>query len=259
MNKAEIEIERAEYAMKFFDYTETPIKEWIANYIKKDVSTIFPDYVDESEIIGFMINNKHYKAYVVAMPFDTNSLVDKELLEHEKVRKACSILFDAVREVFMSVTGAIKTPELEYIKSFMPIFVEDKMAFYLKRVNRKAMQLQAADLQRKQIEKFLQTADKTGVTEEQKNMIQESLNAINTVFTKNTKEMLDKEEQECKTTNEELTTYDWLHIVVEETSPDDEELKQESMKRLPTFGLQFQDPEEENYIDKLKKEYNVKE
>lgn len=262
MNKADIRTEQAAYSQKFFDYAESPIKEWIASYLKQEVTEVFPDYVDEADIIGFMSKKKHYKAYVVPMPPDTESLVDKNLLKNsEKMRKACSILFDAVREVFMAVVGSMEDPKFDYLKGFMPVFVEDKMAFHLLRVNRKAMQLQAADTQRKQIERFLQTAKETGISEEQKSMIQESLNTINEVFTANTKEVMDAEEQACRLSNEDIKTsgVDWLHIVVEETNPDDEELEQESMKRLPTFGLQYQDPDEENYIDKLKKEHDVHE
>ena len=29
------------------------------------------------------------------------------------------------------------------------------------------------------------------------------------------------------------------------------------MKRLPEFGMKYQDPDEENYIDKLKKEQDI--
>lgn len=257
MNKADIQNERVEYARKFFDYTETPIKEWLASYINRDVLEVFPDYNDESDVIGFMIGDKHYNAYVVPMSSDTELLVDKKLFEHEKVRKACSILFDAVREVFLAVTGSIEDPSLEYLKGFMPVFVEDKMAFHLMRVNRKAMQLQAAYDQRKQLEKFLQTMTQIDLPEEQKTMIQDNLNKINKIFEENTKESLDKEEQDCKSTNLIVTKFDWLHIVLEESDPTNQELDQECMKRLPTFGLQFQDPDEENYIDKLKKEHDI--
>ena len=262
MNKADIRAEQAAYSQKFFDYAESPIKEWVAGYLKKEVTEVFPDYVDEADIIGFMYKKKHYKAYIVPMPHDTLSLVDKNLLKNsEKTRKACSILFDTVREVFMAVIGSIEDPKLDYIKGFMPVFVEDKMAFHLLRVNRKAMQLQAANTQRKQIENFVQTAKETGISEEQNSMIQEGLNKINEVFASNTKEVMDAEEQLCRSTNADIKTsgVDWLHIVVEETEPDDQELEQESMKRLPTFGLQYQDPDEENYIDKLKKEHGVHE
>jgi hypothetical protein len=44
--------------------------------------------------------------------------------------------------------------------------------------------------------------------------------------------------------------------VLEETDPNDTDIANESMKRLPTFGLLFQDPEEETYVDKLKKSLN---
>lgn len=260
MNKADKLSEQMAYSQKFFDYVESPIKEWIADYLKLDVSEVFPDYLDDSDIIRFMVDNKQYSAYVLPLPHAAESFVDRDLIkESEKVRKACSILFDAVREVFMAVVGSITDPKLDHLKGFMPVFVEDKMAFRLLRVNRKAMQLQAADTQRVQIEKFLQTATGTGVTEDQKNMIQESLDKINKIFNENTKEVLNAEEEICRKINAELEFFDRLHIVVDETDPDEDGLEQESLKRLPTFGLPFQDPDEENYIDKLKKEHDVHE
>ncbi len=278
MSRAEIAQERAAYTDKFFSCAESPIQEWIAAYIGKPVTELFSDYRDESDVIGFMHDSKHYNTYVVTMSADSESLVDANVMKvSEKARKACSMLYDAVREVFMAVTGSLaesleksdtsdasistndtqKTVEL--VKSLMPVFVEAKMAFAIKRVNRKAMQLQAAQAQRTQLLNFLRQAPKDGISVEQKELIQETFDQLNKVFTETTQEALDAEEKLCKETNAKSETLDWMHIVLEESDPNDVETINESMKRLPMFGLQFQDPDEENYIDKLKKEQNINE
>ncbi len=259
-NTAETQAERAYYAQKFFDYTETPIKEWLAGFVETDVTQIFPDYVDKAEIIAFADKGQHYKAYVVPMPPDTNVLIPSGLLENNpNARKACSILFDAVREVFLAITGSIEDAKHEYLKGFMPYFDETKMAFRLKRVNRKAMQLQAANNQRKQLDQFLSANDYKAMTEEQKNLIHENISKLNEIFNLITKETMDEEEKLCEESNKKTEVYDRLYMVIEELDPDDSELENESLKRLPNFGLQYQDPEEDTYIDKLKKEYDVNE
>lgn len=262
MSRADIAAEQAAYTEKYFSCAESIIQEWIAEYVKKPVKELFSDFSGESDMIGFMANNKHYSTYLVTMPPDTNSLVDKQVMKaQEKARKSCSMLYDAVRTVFMAVTGSLaesKTlpdDQMDNIKSLMPMFVEDKMAFHLVRINSKAMQLQAANMQRMQIQKFLQSAAEKGVTQEQKDAIQKSMDELAKIFGANTKEALDAEEALCKSTNEEIKKYNWLHIVLEESDPDNIEMLNESMKRLPMFGLQFQDPDEENYVDKLKKEH----
>lgn len=286
MSKAETAEERAAYTEKFFNCAESIIQEWIAEFFDKPTIELFPDYQNESDVIGFMIDSTQYTAYLVTMPCDTENLVDMELLnKQDKARKACSMLFDAVREVFMAVTGTLTearatpapelgntpesstTPELgntpsntpapeldtNIIAGLMPVFDENKMAFHLVRVNRKAMQLQAAQNQRTNIIKFLQEAKEGEISDEQQESINNGLVELGKVFTSITKESLDAEEALCNTINEKIKEKTWLHIVLEEADPDDADILNSSMKRLPMFGLQFQDPDEENYVDKLKK------
>ena len=269
MNKEEILAAEKANTEKFFNCAEAPIQEWIADYLNIPVDDVFADYKDDSDVIGFMIGNNHYSAYLVTMPPNTDSLVDKSVLKlDDKAKKACSMLYDAIRKVFMAVTGSLaesieqkigvcKTNSISEeqktnIKSLMPFFIEDKMAFRLVRINRKAMQLHAANEQKVQIQKFLKS-NPTDISPEQHAAIQTSLQQIAKVFAENTKEVLDVEEELCKTINENLKTNMLMHIVLEESSTNDAEMLNESMKRLPMFGLKFQDPEEDNYVDKLKK------
>ncbi len=261
MNKADAAAEKAAYTDKFFSCAESIIQEWVADYLQKPIRELFNDYQDESDVIGFMYNKKHYSAYLVTMPYGTESLIDKHVLDaDEKAKKACSMLYDAVREVFMAVTGSLaesksySQTEINNIRSLMPVFTESTMSFHIVRVNRKAMQLQAANMQRIQLLNFLQNAPTEGVTEEQKDAIQKSLDELSKILTDNTKEVLDAEEMVCKEINEKNKTGNMLHIVLEESDLNDIESLNQSMKRLPMFGLQFQDPDEENYIEKLKRE-----
>jgi hypothetical protein len=249
MSQEEQAAEKAAYTEKFFNCTESPIKEWLADYLNVPVETLFPDYVDEADIIGFPHDNKQYSAYIVTMPCDTECLVDVNLLKsNDKASRACSMLFDAVREVFMAVTGACDNEEL---KSIMPVFSEEKMAFHLLRVNRKAMQLQAADQQMQQTQKFLQSEDAKNLTPEQYEAVNNGLDHLNKIFLEINKQSLDDEEKICRDVNEHIREKMWMHIVVEEIDP---EMADEGMKRLPVFGLPYQDPEEETYIDKLRRE-----
>jgi len=248
-SKAEIEEERANFINKFFDCAEAPIKEWLAEYVEKDVLDVFPDFKDVVDVIGFQHDDKHYNAYLVAMPSGTDSLVPKSLLlTNEKAKKACSMLYDAVLQVFMAV---VNSSTETIFKSLIPRFDESKMAFYLTRVNLKAMQLQTANQQNVQIRKFLEES-KESITPEHEEALINTLKQIAEIFKTNTKEILDAEEKACVAENKANTNKPWMHIVVEEANELDE-----SLKRLPTFGLQYQDPDEETYIDKLKKEYDV--
>ncbi len=267
MSKADVAAEKAAYTDKFFACAESIIQEWIADYLQKPVTELFTDYQDESDVIGFMLNKKQYSAYLVTMPYGTECLIDKAILNvDEKAKKACSMLYDAVREVFMAVTGSLaeskvwNLAEINNIRSLMPVFTESNMAFHIVRVNRKAMRLQVANSHRMQLLQFLQNAEVNGVngvTEEQKNAIQKGLDELNMILAENTKEVLDAEEVLCKEVNEKNKLGNMLHIVLEESDLDDLEIVNQSMKRLPMFGLQFQDPDEENYIDKLKRENDV--
>ena len=258
MSKADTEAEKAAYVDKFFRCAEAPIQEWIAAYVKKTPIDLFPDYKDTSDVIGFMHDNVHYNAYLVSMPWGTDSLVDPELLKSsDKAKKACSMLYDAVRQVFMAITGSFEVhnkndPNADLIKSLMPQFDEQRMAFHLTRVNWKALQLKTAYLQKQQIHEYVQREQE--ISPDQLKAIQHSVEQLNRVFNDINKEVLDDYEELCKETNSTIKLYDWMHIVVEQSDPNDIESINNSMERLPVFGLQYHDPDEETNIDKLRNE-----
>ena len=263
MSRADQATERAAYVEKYFRCAETPIQEWLATYVKKTPIDLFPDYKDEVDVIGFMHDDIHYSAYLVAMPWDTELLVNPELLKaSDKVKKACSMLYDSVKEVFMAVTGSFEasnkdSPHADLLKSLMPTFDEQKMAFHLTRVNWKALQLKTAYMQRQKIQDFIRETPSEDVPPDQLSAIQNSIEQIGRVFADITKEVLDEYEELCKETNSNIKLYDWLHLAVEQSDPNVVENLNNSMDRLPTFGLQYQDPDEEDYVDRLKREHNV--
>ncbi len=258
MNQAEIASEKAALVDKFFQCAEAPIHEWLAAYVKMPPATLFPDYTGNADVIGFMYEDTHYNAYLVPMPWGTDSLVDPQLLKTDKkTQKACSMLYDAVKQVFMAVTGAFEShnkddPNADLFKSLIPYFDESKMAFHLNRVNWKALQLKTAYMQRQQIHEYIQKGNT--LSPEQVTAVQQSVTTIDKIFNEIDKDALDEYEEKCKDTNEKIKLYDWLHIVVEKSDPEAADSLDNSMNRLPMFGLQYQDPDEENYIDKLKNE-----
>lgn len=256
LSKAEAAKQQAELQDKFHNCTESIIKEWIAENMGKPVEELFDDYNDTTDVIGFCEGGKHYIAYVVTMEADSKSLVDAELLKNsEKARKACSMLFDAIRTVFIAVVGSHvgKSEDSEFMKNLMPIFIEESMAFRLIRVNRSLLEVKTAMKHRQQIEQL--KASGKELSEDEIKSVGARIDEINKILDIDNQKKVMEEEEICKEINERIAGI-WLHIVLEETDPNDTDIANESMKRLPTFGLLFQDPEEETYVDKLKKSLN---
>jgi hypothetical protein len=258
MNQSNTAAQKTAFIEKYFSCAESPIQEWLATYVKKQPIELFPDYTGNADVVGFIHNNQQYTSYLVPMPWGTESLVDAELLKSsEKARKACSMLYDSVKEIFVAITGSFnennpKTEEADLFKSLIPMFDNDKMAFHLSRVNWKALQLKTAHLQREQIQNYIQ--QNKHITDEQMTAIQQSVTNIEHVFADINDDVLDEYEEKCKDTNEKIKLYDWLHIVVEPSDPNDSDTLNSSMERLPMFGLPYQDPEEETFIETLKKD-----
>jgi len=254
MDRASTEEEKAALINKFFDCTEAPIKEWLADFTKIDVRKLF-DYADINDVIGFEHESEYYTAYVVTMDAGSPSMVDPELLKKsEKARKACSMLFDAVQKVFSAVTSTVAENYKDPVQDVVPMFVEEKMAFHLWRINRKAMQLQAASEQNNSIRNYLENT-KEELSPENKEALQNTMKVIKKVFEENTQAVLEEQEVICKALNERIKSYTWLHIVIEKSDENKTEHISESMKRLPTFGIPFHDPEEETLIERLKREH----
>lgn len=259
MDRKSKEEEKSVLLMKFFDYAESPIKEWIAEYLNVDVKELFSDYQDNSDVLGFQceINNKYYEGYLVTMDFNDESYLDNEILHaSEKYKKACSMLFDAVHQVFPAVTSTIHEDYKEKIQGLRPLFDNNTMSFKLYIINHAATSLQVAIEAKKQLMYYL-TNTESELDENTKNNIKENISKCDATIETNTKKVLDDEEEKCKHMNKHLENFSRLYIAVEEIEnyhPSDE-----CLRRLPLFGLSYQDPEEESLIDKLKKQMNINE
>jgi len=232
---------------KFFKYTESTIKEWLAEYLNTDVRELFPDYTDESDVIGLEYENKNYIAYVVTMPAETPRLVDMKLLDKcENMQKACSMLYDAVNQVFLAIIATAENKR-DKLSNLMPAFDEDTMSFQITRINMQASKLRAACMQNNQIKQLLESQAEP-LTEQQQAYVQSSMEKIKEIYSTITQEMLDEEEKICQLENSLNLDQPRLHIVIEESTD-----VESGLDRLPEFGYKYQDPEEDNYIDKLKK------
>lgn len=242
---------------KLFDCTESPIKEWIASYFNVPVEEVFCDFVDDSDVIGFQEGSIHYNAYVVTLSSESKKHVDEELIKHsEKTRKACSMLYDGVYKSFAAIIQTASEKYKDFVANLRPIFDEHTMSFKLVYINGKAAQLKIAIDQRNTIFKTLNN-EQTTLTEQQKQDIGKILTTVESIIKQNTIEVLNEEELYCVEINNKLDNYDKLFIVVENAEDAYEENLETSLSRMPDFGIQYQDPDEETCIDKLKKEYDV--
>jgi hypothetical protein len=87
MNVSQEQKERQRQAMKFFDYAENPVKEWIAEYLNKTVEEVFDLYQNESDVISIESNKKHYLVYLSSTPneftYHTKKVLDRVATENK--------------------------------------------------------------------------------------------------------------------------------------------------------------------------------
>jgi hypothetical protein len=175
--------------------------------------------------------------------------------ESEEIKKATSILYDSVRNVFFPV---IKTPvkKLDELKFLMPHFNEETMSFSLVAVNKFKLEKQQYERELNNIIAQLNRFKVEVIPEEYKKQAEE----IKKQLLKMQVETLKKLNNIC---DEKLIEYD--NQIVElnkllESAPKlyihlEKNMKQSMEnigKRLQSVGLKFQDVDEDNYIDDLK-------
>jgi hypothetical protein len=253
MDRKSTEEEKAALLMKFFDYAESPIQEWLADYLGVDVTELFADYQDNSDVLGFQLedNKKHCDGYLINMEYGTDCYIDKTTLDKSvKYKKTCSMLFDAVHQVFPAVIGTVDEKYREQLKNLRPLFDNNTMSFKLHCINQSAAELNAAVESKRQLVPYLAQTEQFD-TKTMDN-IRMNLTKCDAVIEKNSKSVLDEEEAKCRALNEQLNKINHLYIVVEES--DEHNMTDFSLSRLPLFGLQYQDPEEDSIFDTLKKE-----
>lgn len=271
MSRANAEEEKKKMMDKFFNYAEAPIMEWLSEFINVKPELAFPDYCDDSDDIGFRYKDKQYTAYLISMGPDESSKVDSKLIENsEDVRKACSMLFDAVQVVLPSVIFTADKEYADALKGLHCIFDEKTMSFKFvvinieeyKKINAVKQYKQLHDtktlFEQKMAESEL-TGDVLSNVKAQLFKIDELMLKAKKVYEETTEEMLAADEKRCELVNEKIKTANRLYVVVEESDSSDDHTLLESLKRLPTFGTMYQDTEDVSFIDMLKKEYDLKE
>lgn len=256
----EIEDEK-KWAMKYFDYAEDAIKEWISLQIKEEISIVFDDYKNSTDVITTEIDDIYYTLYLTPFPEkienDTAFLIDKNLFQTlPKLQTAVSKLFHSVYVVYAPIIKTM-THMWHHFEDVFPEFNEDKFYFTFKMAN--GFKIKRDQLYQKIFkiqDQFKLIYDKTDTKfdELKKQLLDlqnETLNDLNKI----TDDIVEIQDKKCNAYNDSpLNNIAKLYIVLEKNKIQETE---HIMRRLPDFGIKFQDPEEDNYIDKLKKEHDI--
>lgn len=247
--------ERNKFINKYFDCAESVIKEWIAEYIGKPVNEVFDDYKDDSDVVGFIHDNIQYDAYLVTLEPGNKSFVDRKLLDtSEDARKSCSLLCDAVNEVFKAVVSTMK--DRSWSTNLRIVFSEELMAFQFKHCNSVEMKFRYALFHYEKMCKFM---EENKLPEDRQKTCNEKMTELQKILDTTTEEDIRKCDEEIKRLDEEKKSMSYLHLVIETVEDCIEEHTEAIFKRLPDVGIKYMDPDKESFIDKLKKEYNIKE
>jgi hypothetical protein len=285
MDRARIEEEKNKLLAQFFTYAESPIKEWLAEYLGEPVSEVYTDFADDADMIGYESNGKYYNAYLVSMEPGQTAFVDADLIKNdEPTKKACSMLFDAVKTVIHPVLNICEPSFKEALSGLYFEFDNDNLAFVLTVVNDlKYKKVSAAENRTKLIEmhnslvnmyKQYQDNIAKGMVErpvdpydmndprkipEQLTRVDELIRKAEAVFDAIPDEDIAARDLECARIQSSMPTKNKLYMVVEEADGTDVDRLDASMKRLPTFGNTYEDPDEETFSQTLRREFNTNE
>lgn len=262
------EDDETKWSMKYFNYAETPIKEWIADILEESVDVLFDDYTGESDILFMTSNSEYFKCYLSTEslhedPDRDNIVVGMdEFRKNHDFTKSASVLFDAVMAVFKPITHTMSNLKSRMQFTF-PSFNEKYMRFEMNDVNHLRYEKQGA---LDNIAKAKELIDK--IKDKTEKEFTDILTQLNTkqieYFTKfNSIKDIDiiARDEECKLQNEYYNSRKrYLYIIIEKNTKiiDKESIEKEMdtiMNRMPEFGTKWEDPEEENTIDRFKKEY----
>jgi hypothetical protein len=231
-----------------FDYAEAPIKEWLANVFEKPLMDVFPDYKKHRESIGISSNNNSFVLYFSSVTDDRRYLFTHHDTRDDSVKKAIDIMFNALYPVYTSV---VCSSELnEKLIGVYPYFDETTMTFSLRAVNQYTIMRSQCKNALEQCVKKMALAEPNS---DYYNQLIEARNKVLEGMSLCTDELINKRDAELVQINNEYSLMPKLHLIVIKNCLDEDEVG----RRLPTFGLEFQDPDEDNYIDMLKKEQDI--
>lgn len=285
---ADRQAEQKKWAMKYFDYADVPIKEWISAVLDEDTSHLFDDYDEdnnETDILNVKDeNNNTFSFYLTAFPEDdkpTFVLTPEEVKESPKLSRAMKLMFDSVYTVFPPVVKTMSNMN-HRMEDIFPVFDDKYHAFKLTRVNGLAHKrmglmknMEQIIYQFGQLTEKTQELDRTIKQAEEKNDI-EVLNVLHqkkqqsreletklqdlahdteTQINEITKDLMELSQQECDSVNKMLESAPMLYLCCERDKDDiSNEIK---LRGLPDIGVPFQDPDEESYVDQYKKEHGI--
>lgn len=268
LTRQEQEEEKLKYDMKKFDCADNPIKEWLSTITNIPGEELFDDYNTEGDILRIEIGSNHYSLLLSSNPKRIGQLVNGSAfkIKHEKMmknekylelRRATSLLYDAVRLVYTPVVCVMKKLRDKFNTTYVE-FDEQHMCFSIRAVNKLAIEKKQNNATLYKIhENFnkishLNTPEADNLRSQLLDLQAKTIKVLNNL----TEEKIQEQNEYCKQLDEELKDAPKLYIILDKNvKPDDSVI----MKRLPTFGLMYQDPDEENYIDILKKELDVTE
>lgn len=285
---ADKQAEQKKWAMKYFDYADIPIKEWISAVLDEDANHLFDDYEDDDNDTDLLNikdeNDRTFSFYLTAFPENdkkTFALTPDEIKDSPKLSRAMKLMFDSVYTVFPPVVKTMSNMNHK-MEDVFPVFDDKYHAFKLTKLNglaHKRMALmknmdqiiyqfgqlkektQALDNMIKQAEEkkddevLMDLKQKKEQSDELEQKLQTMAQDTESQINEITKEKMELSQQECDGMNKLLEDAPMLYLCCE---MDKDNISTEvKLRGMPEFGVPFQDPDEESYVDKYKKEHGI--
>ena len=308
--------ERKKQVIRFFDYAENPIKEWIAKQLQREPEQIFDKYSNESEVISINVMGEQYLVYLSTDPplteymkkqhrppnqKDEPALPDvksytafilpeqpinnKDQNDYYKLYRACSTMQDAVYSVYpfivktlfqtapiygnnSKVNSVDNSPAESKVENpfddVIPLYDEQDKCFRFIMINKFHYMKEQASYQvvecSKQLARIAEgikhpqfNPENLPKLEENKQKLlklrEEQMLKHNSIL----QETIDAQQVICNESNKNFGQ-NKLYITLEHNKISNEE---QMMSRLPKLGDKYEDLDDDNLIDKFKKEMNV--
>jgi hypothetical protein len=247
--------EKNKWAMKCFDYAESPVKEWISQLVEETPEALFEDYKNEyGELLTG--DTKSYQFYISTAEPDrdatglisANFAISKAEFEaSDALRKAASVMFDAVYLVYNPIVKCMKLKS-HTMSDIVPFFRESNMSFRFVSVN--ALKAEKGKLMNDIVEanNQMQKLDAVQGKEEQvaelKDKLRHLLEGFIAKYNSITDDAVAERQAICDAANAKLEHGPFLYVYCEPVE-DDINL---SFSRMPVFGNKYSEP---NEIDQL--------
>ena len=238
----------------YFDYAEQPIKQMLSKYML-DKHGLECTVDSEYDVLGFEYANKSYKMYLSLDGTEVLKMSNNELETIPKVQEAAVILYNAMQTVFMPVLNTIYNGDSQEVKDdigYLTLqFNEVDDYFYLQKINRLAMEQQQISNMIFDIQTEL---DKHGTNHPNYDKLSNYKLELITKYNRISSDKVNHVNNVVNEFNNNVENQKYRVYLCLSQAAEQGDL---AMKRLPTFGLPFQDPDEETELDRFKKENNI--